>query len=205
MRTTRPKAERHTARYRHPEGREEVNMQKFGDDTLLYALRRLGIGDVVRLDFLLGLIGGGFGIYFGIEHPERLFNALPVAASLVGVIIGVVLAAATLIAAFFNPQFLRKMRAIEEDPVVYLAPVLLSGALASVAALGTLALACSTKGDGAPWLASVGGLTGFAAAWAIASTLPNLTSVIRFIRLQQTAAEVPDDLAEVRPLKKQTP
>lgn len=168
------------------------------DDTLRSVLGRLSLRAVVRLDCAVGLVGGTAGIVLGLQAPHRLLNAVDTAANLAGAIIGLVLATTAIVIAFLSGPFLRKMRAIDEDPADFLAPYFFTGVLATVAALGLVALSVSEKGDASAWLATAGGITGLTFCWAVASTVPNLTNLLRFIRVQQTAAEIDDGSPSLR-------
>ena len=160
------------------------------------------IKEVMRLDFALGVLGGVGGLVLGLRRPDLLLAGLPAVAGLAGVVLGVVLATATLIAAFLNPVFLRKLRAINDDPVNHLRPYLFTGVLAVVGSLGAICLAVSSEHAPPSWLGSAGAITGLGTVWALASMIPNLANLIGFIRLQQDAAEVPDEHPEVQPLGK---
>jgi len=118
---------------------------------------------------------------------------------LIGVILGAVVAGAALIASFLNPIFLRKMRTIQRDPVRYLAPFLLTGVVGTVAALSAIVLSALPMSVPGGIRYVLAGVTGFTVFYALASTGPNLTSLVRFIRLQSDAAEVPDDIPTLRP------
>lgn len=138
-------------------------------------------------------------MWLGVVHPNALSAAVGTAAALVGVVVGVVIATATIVVAFLNPVFLRKMRAIDEDPVEYLAPYLLSGVLGTVGSIACVVLA-TLPATAPTWLvAFMGGTSGFLVLYALASMIPNLTNLVRFIRLQADAAEVPDDMVTIGP------
>ncbi len=157
------------------------------------------VSELFRIDLALGLCGLSGGLVLGLLRPGLLLGGVPALAGLIGVVIGVVLATTALIAAFLNPTFLRKLRAIDEDPVDYIRPYLFTGLLAVVGSLGAIALAVTSVHAPRPWLASAGAVTGFASVWSLASLIPNLTNLVRFMRLQQDAAEVPDDHPAVQP------
>jgi hypothetical protein len=156
--------------------------------------------EMVRLDLGLGVLGGVGGLVLGLKRPDLLISGVPAVAGLAGVVLGVVLATATLIAAFLNPVFLRKLRAIDEDPVTHLRPYLFTGLLAVIGSLGAICLAVSSSHAPPSWLAVAGAITGLATVWSLTSMIPNLANLIGFIRLQQDAAEVPDEHPQVQPL-----
>lgn len=157
------------------------------------------LSELVRIDLAIGMCGFCGGLVLGLVRPDLLLGGLPALAGLIGVVIGVVLATTALIAAFLNPVFLRKLRAIGEDPVAYIRPYLFTGLLAVVGSLGAIALAVTSVHAPRAWLASGGAVTGFASVWALASLIPNLTNLVRFVRLQQEAAEVPDNHPALQP------
>lgn len=143
-------------------------------------------------DLLVAVLGGVGGLWLAISEPTRLLGVASVAASLVGVVIGVVIATATIVAAFLDPGFLRKMRAIGEDPISYLAPYIFSGVLGTVGAITTVVVAAIPP-TAPPWLlALAASIAGFTVLYALASLISNLANLVGFIRLQVDAAEVPD-------------
>lgn len=168
------------------------------DDTLRSVLGRLHLRDVLRLDCAVGLAGGTAGLILGLQAPARLIATVGAAANIAGAVIGLVLATTAIVVAFLNAPFLRKMGLIGEDPADFLAPYFFTGVLATVAALGLVALAASGERDAPAWLATAGAVTGLTFCWAVASTVPNLTNLLRFIRVQQTAAEIEDDAPALR-------
>ena len=170
------------------------------DDTLRSVLGQLQLRDLLRIDGVVGLAGGTAGLVLGLEAPERLIATVGTAANLAGAVIGLVLATTAIVAAFMSATFLRKMQAIGEDPARFLAPYFFTGVLGTVAGLGLVALAASSKDDWTAWLATVGGVTGLTFCWAVASTVPNLANLLRFIRVQQAAAEMDDTAPGLRPV-----
>lgn len=169
------------------------------DDNLLSVLGRFPLRDVLRGDLLVGVLGAAGAGVLGHARPDLVTTMSAVAVGLIGVVIGAVLAAATLVAAFLNSTFLRKLRVIGEDPVDYLAPYLFTGILATVGSVLAITLAATPATAPSWWIVPLGSAVGLFGGWAIASMVPNLTNLIRFIRLQQEAAEVPDDLPTLRP------
>ena len=82
----------------------------------------MSLGDVLQIDFWIGLLGAVSGIILGLKYPGRLIGSVSVTAGIVGVIIGAVIAGAAIQSAFLDQSFLRKLRAINRDPVTYLTP-----------------------------------------------------------------------------------
>ncbi len=167
--------------------------------TLRGVLARMEVRDLFRGDLLVGLGGAAGGAWLAVADPTQLRAAVPSAVVLIGVVIGAIVAGVAIMATFLNPAFLRKMRAIDEDPVHYLSPFLLTGLTGTVAALLSIVLSALPETCPPGLLDALGGVTGATVLYALASTAPNMTSLIRFIRLQEDAAEVPDDLPEIGP------
>lgn len=169
------------------------------DSTLRSVLLGMTLQELLRGDLLVGVLGAVGAVWLAATNRDVLLGAVPTASALAGVVVGVVIATATIVAAFLNPVFLRKMRAIDEDPVSYLAPYLVSGVLGVSGAIASVVLAATPAGAPTWVIATVGGLTGFLVLYALASMIPNMTNLVRFIRLQAEAAEVPDDLPVIGP------
>lgn len=160
------------------------------DASLGGLLLGFSLREVLGWDLLVAVMGGAGGFWLAAFEPERLGALAPVAASLVGVVIGVVIATATIIAAFMDPAFLRKMRAIGEDPVRYLAPYIFSGVLGTVGAITAIVVAAVPPTAPTWVLASAACVGGFFVLYALASLISNLSNLMGFIRLQIDAAEV---------------
>jgi len=153
------------------------------------------MSEVFQVDLFIGLAGGGFALFLALEHPNLLLGAVSVSAGLVGVIIGAVVAGVSVQAAFFDQAFLRKLRAINRDPVRYVAPFLFTATLGIFAMLGLLCMAAMTPSINPIILAIVGSLTALLTFWTIASLLPCLSVLVQFIWLKVDALDVPDDIA----------
>jgi hypothetical protein len=116
----------------------------------------------------------------------------------VGVVVGAVIAGISFQAAFMDQAFLRKLRAIDRDPVHYLAPFLFTALLGVVSML--LLIVLSALSPTAPRLAYA--LTappaGMLTAWTIASLIPGLSTLVQFVGLKMDALDVPDDIDVVK-------
>lgn len=154
----------------------------------------LRLSEILQLDFWIGLAGAGGAVTASILAPAALLNTLSVASQVMGVVLGAVVAGVSIQAAFFDQEFLRKIRAINRDPVSYLAPFLFTAVLGVIAMLGMLVLATLTPATKPPVLATIGGLTGFLTVWALASVLPCMATLVQFIGLKMDALDVPDDI-----------
>lgn len=152
------------------------------------------LSEILRYDLFIGVVGAGAGITLAVVNPDALMRTVPVTASLVGVVIGAVLAGVAVQAAFMDQVFLRKIRAINRDPVRYLAPFLFTGAAGVVAMLLMVVMAAMSKDTNVAVLAITGGLTGGACTWSLASVLPCLSTMVQFLGLKMDALDVPDDI-----------
>jgi hypothetical protein len=149
------------------------------------------LSQVLGLDLLVGLLGGGGSVWLAVEAPERLSIVIPIAATVVGIVMGAVIAAVAILAAFLDQTFLRKLRAIGREPVRYVRPFLFTSTLGLVAMM--LLLVLSVLPLKPVWLvASASGLAGTLVFWMLASVLPNLDVLVQFIALQFDASDVPD-------------
>lgn len=162
------------------------------------AITDIGLKDVLRIDFVIGLAGGVGGLVLGLTRPNLLVGAVSVTAGVVGAIIGAVIAGTAIQAAFLDQSFLRKLRAIDRDPVEYMAPFFFTTAIGVFALLGLLALAASPPTAPTWLLAAVGAIVGLFSAWAVASLLPLMGTLIQFVALRQDALDVPDDI-DIKP------
>lgn len=158
------------------------------------ALRQLSLGEVLQIDFWIGLTGGVGGLVLGLKYPGQLIGAVSVTAGVVGVIIGAVIAGVAIQSAFLDQAFLRKLRAINKDPVEYLTPFLFTAVIGVFALLSLLVLSVVTKTANTAALATLGTIAGFFSCWAVASLLPGMATLVQFVGLRQDAIDVPDDI-----------
>ncbi|WP_139794576.1 hypothetical protein [Prescottella equi] len=154
----------------------------------------MSLGDVLQLDFWIGVAGFIGGLVLGLKYPDRLAASVSVVAGVVGVVIGAVIAGAAIQAAFLDQSFLRKLRAINRDPVTYLTPFLFTTVIGVFALLGLVIL--STVPPTAPswFLGTLGAWVGLFSFWSVASLLPGIATLVQFVGLRQDALEVPDDI-----------
>jgi hypothetical protein len=150
--------------------------------------------EIFRADFFLGVAGAGGAAAMAVIAPGALLRGVSVAAGLVGVIIGSVIAAVAVQTAFMDQSFLRKLRAINREPVRYLAPFLFTASISVFAMLGLIILSTLSDKSNVVLLAAVGSLTGLFTVWAIASLLYCLDTLIQFVGLKMDAVDVPDDI-----------
>lgn len=156
-------------------------------------LKTMALGDLLRVDLLIGFGGGVGGLVLGLTRPGQLVAAAPVFGASVGVVIGAVVAGVSIQSAFLDQPFLRKLRALGKDPVTYLSPFLFTATMGVFALFGLIALALTTPTAPSWFLAPLGAYGGLLTFWAIASLLPGMGTLVQFIGLRQDAAEVPDD------------
>lgn len=161
--------------------------------SLAEALKRFELGEILRLDFFLGLLGGAGAVLLALYAPDKLGAVVRLAASFVGVVIGAVLAGVAIMSAFLDQAFLRKLKAIGREPVRFVEPFLFTAWLGIVSAF--LLLLFVALPDSSPqWLsAGLAGFGGFAAVWTLASVIWDLDMLVQFLGLQMDAAEIPDD------------
>jgi hypothetical protein len=150
--------------------------------------------ELLSFDLLLAVGGAVGGTILGLRLPRLLGNGLPVAAGLVGVVIGAVLAGVAVQAAFMDQAFLRKVAKIGREPVFYLAPFLFTATLGVLAALGVLVLSFTTVTAASWWRGTAAGVTGFLTVYTLTSLLNGLDNLVQFVGLKALAAEVADDL-----------
>jgi hypothetical protein len=177
-------------------------MNQDQSSTLWEALGSFRLSEVLRWDLGLGLIAGGLTAWLAIHSLVQFQLVLPVAASLVGVVIGAVLAGVAVMAAFLDQSFLRKLDLIGREPIHYIAPLLFTvflGILASIVVL----IAAAMPQAAPVWIdALTAGLVGLFVVWTLASLIPDMSMLVSFVRLQVEAARISDeDVVKLRDAK----
>jgi hypothetical protein len=163
------------------------------------------LSEILRYDFYIALVGLVGGILAEVESIASLPLLIAVAAGLVGVIIGAVIAGVAVLAAFMDQVFLRKLKAINKEPIRYLAPFIFTAVLGVIAALAVLAVS-AVPTDAPGWLrGTAGGLAGFLVTWTITSLLPDLKMLVDFVGLKMDATDVPDDVGITQPAPRRLP
>jgi hypothetical protein len=150
--------------------------------------------EILRMDLFLGIAGAGGAIAMAFTSPDALLRGVPVAAGLTGVIIGAVIASVAVQTAFMDQTFLRKLRAINREPVRYLAPFLFTAVISVFAMLGLIVLSTLSSKSALALLSVVGGLVGLFLIWGITSLLYCLDTLVQFVGLKMDAADVSDDI-----------
>lgn len=158
------------------------------------ALRQMSLGEVLQIDFWIGLAGGVAGLVLALKYPGQLVGAVSVVAGVVGVVIGAVIAGVAIQSAFLDQSFLRKIRRINKNPVDYLTPFIFTTVIGVFALLSLLALSVVTATANVAALSTLGTLAGLFSCWAVASLLPGMATLIQFVGLRQDALDVPDDV-----------
>lgn len=153
-----------------------------------------------QIDFLGALVLSVVGAVLTIIRPELQSQVIANSATLLGVLLGAVLAGVAIQAAFMDESFLRAVNGIGEDPVKYMRPFLFTAVLAvggivvSIfgsmmlppfsfvpAFVGRILVGIGTFGTLLPTL------------WCLLSLLPCLGVLVQFIGLKSDAALVGRD------------
>ena len=161
-----------------------------GKGVLKYLWRaiRFRPGEILRAaDFWLGMVSAGGAIALAVVTPDALLRGVTVASGLVGVIIGAVIAGVAVQAAFMDQQFLQKLRAIDRDPVRYLAPFLFTAVIGVFAILALIVLSTLSVKSATVLLSIFGGLAAFFTVWTISSLLYCLAALVQFMGLKMDA------------------
>jgi NAD/NADP transhydrogenase beta subunit len=159
----------------------------------LWGALRFNRHEFFQLDLYLGVAGGAGGLILAILAPDALLRTVPVAAVMLGVIVGAVIAGVAILAAFMDQAFLRKLAAINRAPVRYLGPFLFTAVLGVFAMIFIIALSATSSSSPLAVLAFLGCVSGFLSIWAIASLLPCLSMLVQFMGLKTDALGLPDE------------
>jgi hypothetical protein len=154
----------------------------------------LSLSELIGIDLLLGVVGGTLGGIAAAKWPHTAISTAPWAAAVVTAIIGTVIAGLTVHIALMDQPFLRKLRAINVDPVRLLVPLMWTAALGVVSLLPLVVLANLSETAGRGWLCPFGIAAGFLAFWCVASVLNDLDTLVQTIGLKMDALDVPDDI-----------
>lgn len=153
-------------------------------------VRSLPISKLLATDLAIGVLFGGGAAFLELTgEGTRLVAALPATASLIGVIVGLSLAAMAIHAAFLDFDYLREADEAGIDPVLPLRTAAWTvnlGVAASLLVIVRLALPEASP----TWLsAPVGTTAALLVGWSIASVPSNVTTLISAIRLRQAASK----------------
>lgn len=145
-------------------------------------------------DLFVGLLLGAGALYLEVfQDGEYVAATLPATANLVGVIVGLSLAAIAIQTAFLDLAYLRIAASAGIDPVRTLRTAAWTVVLGVVASL--LVIVRSALPQSSPeWLtAIIGAASGLFVGWAIASVPSTITTLISSIRLRTRAATISED------------
>lgn len=160
----------------------------------LWGALDFNLSDMWRVDLLVGAGGGiAAGVVAG-GSPQKVIDTAPWATAVVGAIIGAVVTGLSVQVAFLDQPFLRKLRAIGSDPVRFLAPFMFTAALGVISLLPTVIVANLNATTSTGVICTISAVAGFTAFWTVASVLPDLDTLVQFVRLKVDALDVPDDI-----------
>jgi hypothetical protein len=154
----------------------------------------ISLSELLGIDLLLGVVGGVLGGVAAANWPHAAISTAPWAAGIVTAIIGTVIAGLTVQIALLDQPFLRKLRAINVNPVKLLVPLMWTAALGVVSLLPLLVLANLSETAGRGWLCPFGIAAGFLSFWCVASILNDLDTLVQTIGLKMDALDVSDDI-----------
>lgn len=162
----------------------------------LFDAIRLPPRELFTWDFFFGITTGIAGAYLSFirEEPNQgLNNAL---IGIVGVVLGAIIGAVAIVSAFMDSEFIRKIHAIDREPVFFLRPFIFTAALSTM----SLILLVSTLflPENAPRLITVPltFLSTATAGWTLGAIFPLLGTLVAFLDLKSEAAKVPDHLGD---------
>ena len=167
------------------------------------------LSELLDYDFWVGLLIGIGSAWLAASSPKELKSIIPIAAGLVGAVIAAIIAGVAILGAFLDQAFLRKLKRIDKEPVRYMAPFLFTATLGIAAAIFMLVLYALPESKSFPHWIRVGTsfVTGTAIGWTLASVLPALRMLVRFVGLQMVAADVEDetDVRHIRGVQREQP
>ena len=167
-------------------------MASSGTWQMLRDLRQEGLKPATQGDFWCGALVGLVFTWAGWTHPTAALRAVSAGASVVGVVLGSVIAGIAIQTAFLDQEFLRKISAIGQRPMRYFAPFLYTALLGIGAITGLVILEVVSPSWPRVVIAAASGVTWFLAAWCVASLVPALAMVPQFAELKRIASERQD-------------
>lgn len=140
---------------------------------------------------LFATLGGAGGAWLGHDGDLPIEEALGVAVSMVGVIIGSVFAILAMITRACDNTFLRKARKARILPITnYLWPFFTVIAMGILSTICLLVVAGVPEDAPTPLRMLVGGMGGFFVLWTLASLPPALGVLIVFTRLVEKTSGI---------------
>lgn len=156
-------------------------------------LRGFTWDEIDRWDLRLSLVAAlGAGTWEALR-PGAIAPVVPIAAGLVGVVIGAVVAGAAVVAAFLDQRFLRKLRLIGRRAERYVTPFMFTASIGVTAALLLLLLSVLPEPGWRPVNVGIAGAAVGAATWTLSSMVQNLSTLLEFIGLQTEAAGISEE------------
>jgi hypothetical protein len=156
--------------------------------SLTGVIGRFELREVLGFDLLLGLVAGGAGGWWAWSRWTEVQASTQVASTVVGIVIGALVSAVALVAAFLQPELLRKLALIDREPSRYLGPFLFN-ALIGIAAALALTVVALAPANLERWPAAiVGGLALGLTAWTLGCLPRGLSTMVQFVQLQTEAA-----------------
>jgi hypothetical protein len=168
----------------------------------LWSAMDFRMSEVLRFDFYWALAAGIGGLATALVTPAAVVRAVPVAAGLVGVVVGAVVAGIAVQTAFMDQAFLRKITAIGRDPARYIAPFLFTAATGIFSMLSLLVLGTLSARTPEIVLGPIAFISAMLTVWTMSSLLPGLSTLVQFIHLKVDALDLPDTI-ELRPRQDQ--
>ncbi|MGA3537746.1 hypothetical protein ACK8GE_00345 [Micromonosporaceae bacterium DT194] len=152
------------------------------------------LSELLRMDLGVGVAFGLAALALSFTEPDAVVRAAPGAIGVVGVIVGAVIAGISFQAAFMDQAFLRKLRAIESEPVYYLAPFLFTAVLGVISMFALIVMSAVSPEAPEGLIALISAPTALLTTWTIASLIPGLATLVQFVGLKMDALDVPDDV-----------
>ncbi|MFJ8939995.1 hypothetical protein ACIRL0_30485 [Streptomyces sp. NPDC102365] len=143
-------------------------------------------------EVVISLLGAAGGAWLGHERPSEAYAAARVAAPLVSVIIGAVVAALAMITRALDTSFLKKSKAAGITPMSqYFSPFFNIVALGILSGISLILLAATSSCE-TNFRTAFGAAAGFFTLWTLAGLLPALGTLIQFTHLLESTAGIPD-------------
>ncbi|MET8681845.1 hypothetical protein ABZW18_30755 [Streptomyces sp. NPDC004647] len=147
--------------------------------------------------FFVALIGAGGGAWVAHDRPSQLESAARVAASMIGIIIGAIIAALAIITRACDTAFLEKAKAADrwkpEDPILpisrHLKPFFTVIALGLLSGVSLMALSVISSCTSTNVRMAFSAAAGFLSFWTLAGLLPAMGTLIHFTYLIEESVE----------------
>jgi len=148
--------------------------------------------EILRWDAAIALLGAGGGGALSTYRLSHIGEAVAIGVTAMGFIVAGVIAGASVLAAFLDQPFLRKLAAIGKGPSYFLAPLIFTALTGVVATLLLIVWYGSETGPLA--IRVICGVSAcFFGIWSIASLIPDLVMLSELAEIKATATGIPDD------------